>query len=117
MTRPPSFRAAWGGSAGGQRTIWRQEAEAWAPRASPRQRGYDRDWQRLRARVLAAQPYCVPCARRGVETQAQMLDHVVSIRDAPERRLDPSNLMPMCWACHRAKTMRVDHGFGRPRGD
>src|SRR5262245_6843632 len=83
----PSFKPAWGGS-GDARARWRREAEAWQPRLPPRQRGYDSDWERLRASVLKAQPYCVPCEAEGVTRQARMVDHIIPVRLAPERRLD-----------------------------
>jgi 5-methylcytosine-specific restriction protein A len=112
MSRVASFKAAWAGSAD-PRAQWRREYEAWQPRASPAARGYDADWRALRAAVLREHPTCVMCEAEGVERPARMVDHIVSINVAPERRLDPSNLMPLCWPHHRAKTLRSDGGFGR----
>jgi 5-methylcytosine-specific restriction protein A len=114
MSRVPSFKAAWGGS-GDPRAQWRQQYEAWHPRPSPAQLGYDSDWRALRAKVLALCPYCVMCEAEGVERRAAMVDHIVPISRAPEQRLDPTNTMPLCWPCHRRKTLRHDGGFGRQR--
>jgi uncharacterized protein YdaU (DUF1376 family) len=50
-------------------------------------RGYDWPWRRLRKRHLAQYPWCVRCGARGVD-----VDHVVPVRIAPDRRLDPTNL-------------------------
>jgi hypothetical protein len=52
-------------------------------------RGYDWPWRRLRKRHLAQYPWCVRCGARGVD-----VDHVVPVRIAPDRRLDPTNLAP-----------------------
>ena len=54
-------------------------------------RPYDRDWQRVRKRHLAQHPTCVRCGAAGVD-----VDHVVSVRKAPDRRLDPTNLQTLC---------------------
>jgi hypothetical protein len=67
---------------------------------------YDKDWYRMRALVLVAEPLCRRCA-------AQLVDHIVPIREDPARRLDPTNLQPVCFPCHRLKTNRYDGGFGR----
>ena len=83
-------------------------------RGSARQRGYDRDWERLRADVLATRRVCeVPgCG----STDRLNVDHIQSIRFAPQLRLERSNLRVICHPCHSARTAR-DQGFGRkPRG-
>lgn len=55
-------------------------------------------WQKLRARILKAEPLCRKCQRRAVE-----VDHVkpVSQGGAFFRR---GNLQALCRACHEAKT-------------
>jgi 5-methylcytosine-specific restriction protein A len=78
------------------------------PQASAAACGYDRDWRELRDAHLAEEPLCRDCRRRGIERQAQMVDHIQSIRQAPERRLDPSNLQSLCWPCHNRKTVKLD---------
>ncbi len=75
-------------------------------------RGYDKKWRALRSRILEAEPFCRECRRRGIQTAATMVDHIQSIREAPELRLDAKNLQPLCWRCHNAKTNRRDGGFG-----
>ncbi len=62
------------------------------------------------------EPSCRECARRGLDRPARIVDHIIPVRDAPERRLDPTNLQPLCWPCHNRKTNRSDGGFGRKRG-
>lgn len=73
-----------------------------AARGTARQRGYDRDWQRLREEHLARHPACAECGATG----AVDVDHVVPLREAPHRRLDPTNLRTLCRRHHN----RVTHG-------
>lgn len=80
-----------------------------AERPSNYERGYDREWRALRASFIADNPVCcVPgCGKPTVD-----VDHVDVIRDHPERRLDPSNLRPMCHRHHAQHTAR-EQGFAR----
>ena len=77
---------------------------------SQRDKPYDRVWRRLRLAVLSADPLCAYCAREGRTTLARVVDHIVPVRLAPHRRLDPSNLQPLCTRCHvsiKAREERV----------
>jgi 5-methylcytosine-specific restriction protein A len=76
-------------------------------RGSSAQRGYDRDWQRLRGVVLREEPVCRTCRR----ALAQEVDHIVPIDQSPERRLDRSNLQALCKSCHSRKTAVEDSAF------
>ena len=69
-------------------------------------RGYDAAWARARRAFLASHPLCEVCAARGDVRAASVVDHVISIREDPSRRLDPANLRAMCKPCHDARTMR-----------
>jgi 5-methylcytosine-specific restriction enzyme A len=115
--RAPLFRPPWAPNPAERLAAWRAEQLRRNPnqKLSARARGYDRDWDKLRAAILAEEPLCRECARHGIEHPAQTLDHVIPIRNAPERRLDPTNLQPLCCPCHRAKTNRHDGGFGHRR--
>lgn len=64
-------------------------------RPSASARGYDADWRKLRARHLAAHPFCRRCGAPAAE-----VDHVEPVRSAPSRRLDPTNLQSLCRPCH-----------------
>jgi 5-methylcytosine-specific restriction protein A len=85
-----------------------------AKRGSASQRGYDSTWERLRKSYLARNPLCVLCLEAGHIVQATVADHIIRVRDAPERRLDESNLRPLCKRHHDAHTAR-QVGFARGR--
>ena len=63
-------------------------------------------WQKLRERVLARDPICQECYRRGHITPATDADHVNG--DPSDNRM--SNLQGLCHSCHSHKTMRERHG-------
>jgi 5-methylcytosine-specific restriction protein A len=82
-------------------------------RGTAAERGYDTEWQQLRAAHLRKHPWCADgCGKRATD-----VDHRVSVRVAPHRRLDPTNLVSYAHGCHSRKTVREDGGFGRTRGD
>jgi 5-methylcytosine-specific restriction endonuclease McrA len=68
----------------------------------------------LRAEHLARQPNCSACAEEGKQRAAKVVDHIRSVREHPELRLDPANLQSLCWPCYNRKTNRYDRGFGMP---
>lgn len=77
-----------------------------ARRGTAASRGYDADWRRFRTAILAGSPACVACG----SMERLNVDHIASVRDAPERRLDPSNVRVLCQSCHSARTSR-DHSW------
>jgi 5-methylcytosine-specific restriction protein A len=46
---------------------------------------------------------------------ATVVDHVLTIEEAPERRLDPSNLQSLCKPCHDRIKQREDNARRRAR--
>lgn len=76
------------------------------PRPSPTRRGYDRQWEKLRARFLRDNPECEACGK-----PAAHVDHVIPIK-AGGARMDAANLQALCHGCHSRKTVREDGGFG-----
>lgn len=60
-------------------------------------------WKRLRAAQLACEPTCRMCARFGIVTPADTVDHIVEISDGGSKD-DPKNLQSLCRACHNKKT-------------
>jgi len=59
------------------------------------------EWRRLRNAVLKRYPICVFCGKR-----AGHVDHIIPIRQDWARRLDPTNLRPLCHSCHSSHTLR-----------
>lgn len=63
-------------------------------------------WVRLRRRVLTDCPLCVRCRSEGFVTAATEVHHRIPVESAvtaaeKERLMyDPSNLVPLCHACH-----------------
>lgn len=70
-----------------------------ARRPSARRRGYDAEWQRVRAEHLRAEPTCRACGAR-----AGIVDHVVPIAEGGAR--GHGNLQSLCRSCHGRKTAR-----------
>ena len=102
---PPTFRPRWMP----RRATPREYDQA---RGTASQRGYDADWRRLRAQVLATRRVCE--APGCGSTDRLNVDHIQSVREAPHRRLDPTNLRVLCQPCHSARTAR-DQGWTRGR--
>jgi 5-methylcytosine-specific restriction enzyme A len=66
-------------------------------------------WRAFRRAILAARPACVDCGGRATD-----LDHLVPVREAPERALDPMNVAPRGHRHHSARTARL-HSWNRGR--
>lgn len=89
-----------------------RKAEYETRRPSSGDRGYDAAWRRCRRLFLAAHPKCcVP----GCTLDATDVDHIQSVRDAPDLRLSWSNLRPMCHAHHSQRTGREQGGWSQGR--
>lgn len=69
-------------------------------RGSAHERGYDNDWKRLRSYHLKVEPLCRECYFRGRKTPADMVNHNIPVRHAPDLRLDRANLSSMCKLHH-----------------
>ena len=96
--------------------VFHKFEKAFNPRPSAWGRGYGGSWQQLRAAHLERYPFCSTCADEGRQRAAKVVDHIRSVREHPELRLNPDNLQALCWPCHNRKTNQYDRGFGmRPR--
>lgn len=62
-------------------------------------RGYDRQWQAVRASYISRYPLCGRCEARGLVRPADMVHHIVAIADGGDR-LAFGNLLSLCWPCH-----------------
>lgn len=72
-------------------------------RSSPCKRGYDRQWQEVRA--LALQRDRFQCCELGCYQQATQVDHRVPMSEGGAQ-YDLDNLQSMCDSCHSRKTNR-----------
>lgn len=71
---------------------------------SAAKRGYDHNWQRARALLLAREPLCRLCLfAHGELTVASQADHIVPIAAGGER-LACDNMQPLCIDHHRRKS-------------
>lgn len=75
-------------------------------RKSAHQRGYGRDWRRVRAEKLWDQPCCEDCLDEGLVTPAVEVHHLVKVRNAPHLRLEMENLRSLCKSHHSRRTAR-----------
>lgn len=103
----------------GYRTRDKRKAEADKRRGTTAQRGYDGAWQKLRKEFLALHPYCECDQHKGADGSvfAQVVDHIESIEERPDLRLEWSNLRAMSKQCHDRHTVRTQ-GFAQPmRGE
>lgn len=58
-------------------------------------------WRLFRWSILERDGFrCVQCGARG----RLEVDHIIPVRDAPDRAYDPENLQSLCPRCHGQKT-------------
>ena len=69
-------------------------------RGSARDRGYDTDWNRLSKWHAKREPLCRECYFRGRRKPWELTNHVLPVKDRPDRRLDKENLSSACKPCH-----------------
>lgn len=67
-------------------------------------------WKAVRLTALRRDDFaCRHCGARG----RLEVDHIIPVRDAPERAFDLDNLQTLCPSCHARKT-RIEVGLGQP---
>jgi 5-methylcytosine-specific restriction protein A len=86
------------------RTVKPSVGQGWSRDNDPGSsaRGYGAAWQRLRLRILGAEPLCRACKQQGRVTAADCVDHILA--KAHGGTDDERNLQPLCTPCHRTKT-------------
>jgi 5-methylcytosine-specific restriction protein A len=67
-------------------------------------RGYGWDWQQFRAQLQQEHPLCHDCLDQGRVEPATDYHHIVKVRDDPTRKLDPTNIRPLCKRHHDVRT-------------
>jgi len=94
---PARFAVAGFPFAGFRVTGWQHD------RRSRHDRGYGRNWTKLREAAMTRDKWlCQPCARQGKTTPARECDHIIPKAEGGTDAL--SNLAAICVPCHRAKT-------------
>ena len=73
-----------------------------------KEKGYNRQWQKARARYLQAHPLCVKCMAEGKYVKATVVDHIQPHRGDPALFWDENNWQALCKSCHDKKTMTDD---------
>jgi 5-methylcytosine-specific restriction protein A len=83
-------------------------------RGSRHERGYGREWDKTRQRVLFRdEGLCQPCLRRDCVTVATQVDHIVP--KAENGGEEDANLQSICTPCHDEKS-RQEAARARQRG-
>ena len=92
--------------------------EGWCPahKPKPAPRRASAEWHRwyslniwtheLRPAQLLREPFCRECARQGVRTPAEDVDHIRDHKGDWTLFTDPANLESLCHSCHSRKTAR-----------
>lgn len=89
--------------------------QAWDHGGMPAaERGYGREYRRLRALLLKQEPLCRPCSAKGRPTIATMVDHIQPLAKGGAAH-DLANLQPICSACHQDKNNRDKGHRVKPR--
>ncbi|GAA3020434.1 HNH endonuclease signature motif containing protein [Tetragenococcus solitarius] len=65
---------------------------------------HSKQWRKLSELYRYENPCCEICLANGVVRKADVVDHVIELRDQWDKRLDKSNLMSLCHSCHYKKT-------------
>lgn len=71
------------------------------------------EWRKTRKAKLLETPYCEVCMREGITRPAQLVHHVIELKDPQgwELRLDMDNLQSICYTCHN----KVEHKYSTHR--
>ncbi len=63
-------------------------------------------WKNVRRYVLIRDNYlCQHCLRENVITSAELVHHIVEVKEDFSKRLDPDNCISVCKPCHN----KIDH--------
>lgn len=65
-----------------------------------------KSWINLSYLYRLKNPCCEKCLELGLIRKADVVDHIIEIRDDYEKRLDETNLMSLCHSCHNKKTAK-----------
>lgn len=71
-----------------------------------------RQWQKLRSVKISREPLCEHCKENGITKQAEVVDHIIPVKVAWNKRLRYSNLQSLCNKCHSIKTEKDKEKYG-----
>lgn len=74
----------------------------WDKRLSRQARGYGRDHEKMRERVLDEEPFCRACAALGKVSLTMVADHILARAEGGTNAR--SNYQGLCGPCHKLKT-------------
>lgn len=73
-----------------------------------------KEWKALRKEVLEANGgLCFRCMQLDMITNADVVDHIIPLTKDYTKRLDITNLQPLCHSCHNRKTADDVTLYGR----
>lgn len=75
-------------------------------RGTPEERGYDWTWRGFSRRIRRERPICEWCLAKGLVVPSEEVHHVKKLKDFPELKFDPENVVAICTECHSAATAR-----------
>ena len=65
-----------------------------------------KEWREIRSYILSTHPLCTHCLKEDILTPAEEIDHIIPLHIDPSKRLDLTNLQPLCKKCHSTKTYK-----------
>ena len=72
-------------------------------RGSPAERGYDARWDGMSRKWRKNSPFCIWCEQEGRTTLADLVDHIIPVRDRPDLIHDWGNIWSICVFHHGRK--------------
>lgn len=87
---PPKYRP-WAPPRAGDKV-----AQSLFGRGSPRERGYDAEWDRISRAYRRQHPFCEACEQIGEDTVGDVVDHILPVQDRPDLVHDSSNIWCLC---------------------
>ena len=64
-------------------------------------------WRAISTNHRKRYPLCKHCLDIGITKPADVVDHIIELRDQFEKRFDLTNLQSLCHSCHNSKTATV----------
>jgi len=85
-------------------------------RGSPRERGYDSQWDKFSLKYRKAHPFCEKCEQDGLDTVlCDDVDHIVPLGDGGAK-FDKGNVWALCRKCHNGWKQRAQR-IARAQGN